>query len=250
MGSVGLNSDLWACCEGLAAESSPQPSLVSKGFLLWLQCFWSVKEFAMLTQSVQLAYRANVTGMFFLEIVFDNTARIETQIYIRRSWTTCIPCDQEDENLEDQDSVRADMRNFSGLSLMLPPQLTSKAKTENPHPWHLLSSTDSLKYRFIEREFKNNNNKRTAMISPTGFPWRRWLCGFWVLQFFLKIGTRAFAVVYFFGGICVLQWYTWESKDNSLELVLSSYCLHPRDRLGRRAFTGWALSPALDFHSL
>lgn len=94
------------------------------------------------------------------------------------------------------------MRNFSGLSLMLSPQLTSKAKTENPHPWHLLSSTDSLKCRFVEREFENNNNKKTVMISPTGSTWRRWLYGFWVLQFFLKIGTRAFAAVYFFGGIC------------------------------------------------
>lgn len=58
------------------------------------------------------------------------------------------------------------MRNFSGLSLMLSPQLTSKVKTENPHPWHLLSSTDSLKCRLVERGFENNNNRKNSNDKP------------------------------------------------------------------------------------
>lgn len=58
------------------------------------------------------------------------------------------------------------MRNFSGLSLMLSPQLTSKVKTENPHPWHLLSSTDSLKCRLVEHGFENNNNRKNSNDKP------------------------------------------------------------------------------------
>lgn len=78
-----------------------------------------------------------------------------------------------------------------------------KRRLKIPSPRHLLSSTDSLKYRFTEREFENNNNnKKNSNDKPTGFTWRRWLCGFWVLQFFLKTGTRVLWLFISLGHLC------------------------------------------------
>ena len=140
----------------------------------------------------------------FLKIVFDNTARIETQTYIRWSWNVFLVTRKMKTLKIKTQYVQTWETSQDFLSCSLISSLPKRRLKIPSLGTFCPAQIHSLKYKFIEREFENNNNNRKNSNKPNGFAWRTWLCGFWVLQFFLKTGTRVLWLFISLGHLCTI----------------------------------------------